>query len=173
MVFSNRLRSILGHRKNTEIALKTDAALRIPVNHISLAVVIPERTGIDKPFSFQHEHGSIPLPERVLRAHHKDTFIRHPVINIKTAVMVSYCRRPHAFGVLRHIIIIVVNFIYGVIDEFPVHQIFRCQNRKAGHIIKAGRCHIIGIACPDDIRVRIICENNRIFKCAVLQIGFP
>ena len=123
MILRNRLRAVRGHLKDPQIALKSDTALCIAVDQIGLPVLIPEGTGIDQPLTRKDKHRLLPFSQRICASHHEKALVRHSIVNVKIALMITDGRSPHALGMLRNSVILIINVGQRIIYQFPVHQI--------------------------------------------------
>ena len=124
MILAYSLKSVRTYLKNSENTLKSDPAFCISVNDISSAVIIPERTRIDKSLTFKDKLWSLPLPKRVLSPYNVVTLIRHSVINVEHSLVESDSRSPDSLGMPRDLKSLLPYVFEGIINQAPVHKVF-------------------------------------------------
>jgi hypothetical protein len=98
-------------------------------------VFIPKWTGIDISLTLNHTDGSLPLASRILRLHHIHAKVRIAPVDIVPTIVVADTWSPHASAMLRGAemlqqrLIALIQIPKGVVDDLPVHQILRVEDR--------------------------------------------
>ena len=159
--------------RHIQHALEADTASGESRHHVCFAVLIPERTGIDPAHYLAHVGRLTPFAERVCGLAHHNPFIRHGNKYIVSSLMVADGGSPGTAAVHRLVIIIKGKLIHDVIDDLPVHQILRMQQRHCGGVTEAGSDHKIIFSHTNGIRVRVIRIQDRVGISAVALIGDP
>lgn len=77
--------------------------------------------------------------------------------------------------VLQQSLIALIQIAQGIVDDLPVHQIFRMENRQPRHTLERRSRHIIILArCPHtDIRIRVIRIDHRVRIRPIAMIRTP
>ena len=100
--------------------------------------------------------------------------IRIAVVDIELPVVITDRRSPDTAAVLRtREQVFRLKFMNGVVDDLPVDEVVGMKDRKAGYCIKARRGHIKIITDTNNVRVRIVGVNYRVFVCPVAIVGDP
>ena len=88
--------------------------------------------------------------------------------------MVAYGRSPYPFTVAGGIIkFFRLQFLQGIIDDTPIHQIFRMENRQSRRTAETGSGHIEIVTDRTNVRVGIIGVQHRIPVSSVALIRHP
>src|SRR5699024_9869617 len=95
--FSDQLRAVGGHLLGHQQAVDTSPAAGKGMHQVRLAVVIPQRRGINESLPFLNQRWLGPLPGGIIRFHHVDTKIGIAPVDIKFPVMVPKAWGPDAF----------------------------------------------------------------------------
>ena len=109
--------------RHIQHALEADTASGESRHHISFAVLIPERTGIDPTHDLTHIGRLTPFAPRVCGLAHHNPLIRHGNKYVVSFLMEADGRCPGTAAVYRLVIIFKGKFIHDVIDDLPVHKI--------------------------------------------------
>ena len=77
---------------------------------------------------------------------------------IELSVVIFHRTSPHAarIGIGAWCEVVVVGrreLRQRLCTVFPVHEVLRLQNRRAGEVVHRGRYHVVGVAHTDDIRI--------------------
>ena len=132
----DQLLPIRTHFRHIQHALIADAGFGHGIHQIRFAVLIPERTGIDKTGSIIDFHRIAPSAAGRMRHDHIDALVRHRKINIVDTIVKTKRRRPHTTAMHGIAITEFREFLQRITDMFPVHQIPGMQDRQTGHIVK-------------------------------------
>src|SRR6185369_88155 len=136
--------------------------------------IIPEWARIDPALCFLDQHRYRPIARWIFRPGHVNATIRIAVIYIKFAPVIPDRRSPDTLAMLRtHENVLRFKFPNGVIDDLPVDEGFGMKDRKSGYRIKARRGHIKIVTDANNVRVRIVRVNYRVFVCTVAIVGDP
>ena len=109
--------------RHIQHALEADTASGESRHHVSLAVIIPERAGIDPAHYLTHIGRLTPFAERVCGLAHHNPFIRHGNEYIVSSLMVADGGSPGTAAVHRLVIIVKRKLINDIINDLPVHKI--------------------------------------------------
>ena len=159
--------------RHIQHALEADTASGESRHHVCLAILIPERTGIDPAHDLTHVGRLTPFAPRVCGLAHHNPLIRHGNEYIVSSLMVTDGGSPGTAAVHRLVVIFKGKLIHDVIDDLPVHQILRMQQRHCGGVTEAGSDHKIILSHTNGIRVRVIRIQDRVGIGAVALIGDP
>ena len=159
--------------RHIQHALETDTASGESCHHVCFAVLIPERTGIDPSHYLTHISRLAPLAERIRGLAHHDALVRHGDKYVISSLMITDGRCPGTTAVYRLVIIVKGKLVNDVIDDLPVHQILRMQQRHCRGVTEAGSDHKIILSHTNGIRVRIIGIQDRVGIGAVALISDP
>ena len=159
--------------RHIQHALEADTASGESRYHVSLAVFIPERTRIDPSHYLTHISRLAPLAERIRGLAHHDALVRHRDKYVISSLMITDGRCPGTTAVYRLVIIVKGKLVNDVIDDLPVHQILRMQQRHCRGVTEAGSDHKIILSHTNGIRVRIIGIQDRVGIGAVALISDP
>ena len=114
-----------------------------------------------------------PRVRRMVGRGHVNAFIRRGEENPEFAVVKADGRRPGAAAVLHFDITRMRQVFDGVIDDRPVHQILRVQDRQSRRAIDTGSNQVKIVVKTNRIRVGIIRINYWVVKCSILLVGNP
>ena len=109
--------------RHIQHALEADTASGESSYHISFAVLIPERAGIDPAHYLSDISRLAPFAPRVCGLAHHNPLIRHGNKYVVSSLMEADGRCPGTAAVYRLVIIFKGKFIHDVIDDLPVHKI--------------------------------------------------
>ncbi len=130
-------------------------ATRCPAVHeIGVAVVIPQRAGIDDAEPGEQGTGFAPRSGRVLSRDHHDPLVDPGVDDVERALMPPDRRGPHAGAVARQAVPLERGECGERMREMrPVHEVVGDQHWQPWRTIEARADHVVPI--PDADRVRI------------------
>ncbi len=171
--FAEDARPVGRHGTDVQFVPYARAGFGIGVHQIGLAVVVPERAGVDPAPGFLHEVRFAPLAGGILRRGQVNALVGHGEEDPEFAGVKPDRRRPHAAARLHLPIPRMRHIFDGVIDDRPVDQVARVEDWQPGRAVEAGGGQIEIVAVPDDIRIGIIGVQDGVAVSAVAGIGFP
>ena len=144
------------------------------VHEVGLAVVVPERTGIDPALSAFDQQRRAPGTGGGFGLHHVDAEIGIGIEDVDFAVVAADGGRPGAVAVSRPVVDVERRLGgEGVSDQFPVHQVFGMEDRQARHGVEAGRGEVVVLADAEHVGVGVIGVQDGIAIGAVAVVGHP
>lgn len=167
--------AIGAHLDDAELVLDPAARVGVRVDEIRLAILIPERAGVDEALAFEQAPRLAPLSARVGRGGDVDPFIRQGEEDPEQPRMFADGGRPDAAAVLgkiEHAARVGVVFD-RVVDDGPVHQVAGMEDRQPRRAVEAGRGEPEVLTVADHIRVGIVGAEDRVGVGPVATIGRP
>src|SRR6185295_9082295 len=121
LTFIQQFRTVGTHPVDREDAIDPGTAFSPGVDQVSIAAIVPERTGINPAFGFVHLDQWLPGAGRILSPGHKDPSVGVPEVNIEFAFVITNARRPDAITMLWLSKRLMRKFLKHVPDDRPVH----------------------------------------------------
>ena len=162
---TDEFRAVRRHGRNEHDALEPGAGACGCMAQVGLAVIVPQRAGIDESAALVNPDRVLPRAARILSLHHEYAAIRVSAINIEPAFVVADRRSPCAVAVLNRRRTQGFEIIYIIVgkrrtDKFPVHQILGMQNRQPREVVERRGGHIVVVPDAANVRIGIIHMKN-------------
>src|ERR1017187_4043461 len=173
LAFPQQTACIPGHGAHAQTMFDARARPGISMNQIGPPVVFHQRTGINQTLPGLKQMRPGPFFGRMVCRRDINSLVRHGKENPEFPRIEADGRRPHPTPGLDLFIAWVRQIANRMIDERPVDQVTRMQNRQPRGAVKTRRCHEKIVSVPDHIRVGIISVENGIFIHPVTEVRRP
>ena len=147
---------VWGHAADIDAVLDATAALGVGVGHVGVAVVVPERAGVDPAAGLLDAVQLTPRACGIFRSCDKNAFVGQRGKDIEHAVMVADGRGPRAAAVGGQVVAGKGQLFDAPRQLFPVDEVSAVQQRHTGQVGKAGRHHVVILPHADDIGVAVV-----------------
>ncbi len=143
------------------------------MDQINIAIIVPQRTGVDVAVCFLYQNRSRPFTVRVFCFEHKNPAVRVAVVNVKPSLMETEGGCPNSVPVLWLIECWIGKPFNGMVDNFPVDQVCGMEDWQPRNAVKRGSSHVKVVTNLNNVRVGIIRVNDWVFISSVSQVRNP
>jgi hypothetical protein len=126
------------------------------VDQIGLAVVIPEKAGIDPTPGLDEAPWLAPLAPRIVGRRDIDPLLHHREDDPVLPGMVADRRGPDSGAELDLLEALSGEVLHGVIDDGPVDQVLGMKDRQSRRAVEAGGRHPVVLTDADHVRIGIV-----------------
>ncbi len=156
----------------------------LAVDQIGLAVVVPERAGVFETGLGDHRHGRAPRPFGPGGRRHEHALVGGGEVDVEQPVVMTDRRGPDAAGVaLADRALVARHPRAGVVggnragqvvfrregqlgqhvaQDRPVDQVLGLQHRQARREMEGRGDHVVAVAHPDHVGIRIVGVQDRV-----------
>ena len=132
------LGAVWGKLDDCQNAIHPSARMGEGMDHVNLAIVVPQGAGVDIAVGLLYQHWLRPFLSRVLGAYHVDASVGIAPVDVVPAIVKPERGGPNAVAMLRLVEGIVIQSRQRVVDDLPVHQVARMENRQSRRTVEGG-----------------------------------
>ena len=154
---------VRGHAADINAVLDAAAAAGVSVGHVGIAVIVPERAGVDPAAGLLDAVQLAPRTRGVCRSCDKNSLVGQRDKDIEHAVMKPDGRGPGAAPVGGQVVAGKGQLFHAPRQLFPVDEVAAVQQRHTGQVGKAGRHHVVILPHADDIGVAVVHVQYGVF----------